>query len=652
MSASPGVTITGTITDLAGNGAQGTVVFTLCNQGAVIPAISGVGEIGNLVYTVNAASNGTWSVTLWGNYQFSNAPNSFYEVSVFGTDTNGMTGIVPSSTAAYQFNAGGSFDISTVTPYASKQSFPTGFTPVLLNPITTQTITGQALGLPALILNGTLTDSTSSVGTNGQVLSSTGSGTQWIAPTVPGLSIASGKTLAASNTLTFTGTDGTSFAFPSSSDTVVTLAATQTLTNKTLTAPVLGAATATSINGLTVTTSTGTLMIANGKTLTASNSLTLTGTDSTSFAFPSSSDTVAGIAATQTLTNKTISGASNTLSAIANSSLSHSTIGLTDSTGLFTVTGSPAALGGAITLSAFAAQTANTVLRSGSGTPSFSALVVADLPTTGYALGASAATTPAAFNNSTSLATTAYVDNTFISGATALFDDDFLYCSNAVTVTTGSVYPGDTDWSAIQVTGGSQVLTSQSGTFQNPGQLLITTPATGNDGCALYKGGGGNTTGPLGVLGNSAGWRYDAWFQTAATITNYCVRVGLAKGGQQAADAPTSGMWIEYDTANANSNSLWTIRTVSASASNYSTTNMAAPVASTFYHVRIRSTAAGTILFSIGSANGALNTETSITTDVDTTSNMMPWLQVIPRTTAAVTLVVDRISFFAATGRV
>lgn len=47
-----------------------------------------------------------------------------------------------------------------------------------------------------------------------------------------------GKTLTLGNSLGFTGTDSTTFAFPSSSDTVVTLTATQTLTNKTLTAPI------------------------------------------------------------------------------------------------------------------------------------------------------------------------------------------------------------------------------------------------------------------------------------------------------------------------------------------------------------------------------------------------------------------------------
>lgn len=51
--------------------------------------------------------------------------------------------------------------------------------------------------------------------------------------------VASGKILHVSNTLTLAGTDGTTMTFPGTSDTVVTLGATQTLTNKTLTAPTL-----------------------------------------------------------------------------------------------------------------------------------------------------------------------------------------------------------------------------------------------------------------------------------------------------------------------------------------------------------------------------------------------------------------------------
>lgn len=53
------------------------------------------------------------------------------------------------------------------------------------------------------------------------------------------------------------------------------------------TAPTLGAALATSINGLALTTTTGTLTIANGKTLTANNTLTFSGTDGSTLAIGS-----------------------------------------------------------------------------------------------------------------------------------------------------------------------------------------------------------------------------------------------------------------------------------------------------------------------------------------------------------------------------
>lgn len=121
-----------------------------------------------------------------------------------------------------------------------------------------------------------------------------------------------GKTFTLDNTLEFAGTDGTKMTFPATSDTVVTLTATQTLTNKTLTSPTLttpslGVATASSINRVAITApaSNATLTLADGKTLTVDNTLTFVGTDGTTLTFPSSSDTVVTLAATQTLSNKT-----------------------------------------------------------------------------------------------------------------------------------------------------------------------------------------------------------------------------------------------------------------------------------------------------------------------------------------------------------
>ena len=125
------------------------------------------------------------------------------------------------------------------------------------------------------------------------------------------LTIADGKVLTASNTLTFTGTDSSSVAF-SAGGTVAyvanklsVFAATSSAElagvisdetgsgllvfndTPTLATPVLGVATATSINkvALTAPASSATITIADGKTFTASNTLTFTGTDASSVAF-------------------------------------------------------------------------------------------------------------------------------------------------------------------------------------------------------------------------------------------------------------------------------------------------------------------------------------------------------------------------------
>ena len=145
-------------------------------------------------------------------------------------------------------------------------------------------------------------------------------------PTITGATIGSaGATFngSTSGTITLLATavaGANSLTLPAATDTLVGKATTDTLTNKsidltnntltatsaqlaaaitdetgtglvvfnnnpTLITPTLGAATATSINGLTISSSTGTLSITNGKTLTASNTLTFTGTDTSSVAF-------------------------------------------------------------------------------------------------------------------------------------------------------------------------------------------------------------------------------------------------------------------------------------------------------------------------------------------------------------------------------
>jgi len=86
--------------------------------------------------------------------------------------------------------------------------------------------------------------------------------------------------LTSNGIVTTSGGDGTLSVTSTTGSGDVVLA-----TSPTLTSPTLGAASATSINGLTITSSTGTLTVANSKTATISNTLTFTGTDSSSVAF-------------------------------------------------------------------------------------------------------------------------------------------------------------------------------------------------------------------------------------------------------------------------------------------------------------------------------------------------------------------------------
>jgi len=79
--------------------------------------------------------------------------------------------------------------------------------------------------------------------------------------------------------------------------------------------PVLGVATAISINGLTISTTTGTITLANGKTLVVNNGIALAGTDGRTYTFPANSGSVLTADSTNTLTNKTFdsAGAGNSL---------------------------------------------------------------------------------------------------------------------------------------------------------------------------------------------------------------------------------------------------------------------------------------------------------------------------------------------------
>lgn len=81
----------------------------------------------------------------------------------------------------------------------------------------------------------------------------------------------------------------------------------------TLVTPTLGAATASSINGMAITSNSGTLHIANAKAFDVLHSLTLDGTDGTTMTFPGTSATIARTDAANTFTgHQTVEGVTST----------------------------------------------------------------------------------------------------------------------------------------------------------------------------------------------------------------------------------------------------------------------------------------------------------------------------------------------------
>lgn len=156
----------------------------------------------------------------------------------------------------------------------------------------------------------------------------------------------------------------------------------------------------------------GTLNVANGGTgLTTAptNGQILIGSTGAGYA----------VAALTAGANITITNGAGTISIVGAGSVSSVGLALP---GIFTVSGSPVTGTGTLT-AVLATQTANTVFAGpttgSAATPIFRSTVIGDLPTSGYVLGTSTATTQSVGDSSTKVATTAFVQAAVVGSASA-----------------------------------------------------------------------------------------------------------------------------------------------------------------------------------------------------------------------------------------
>ena len=253
---------------------------------------------GNVVLagTLNVANGGTGATTLTGYVRGNGTSAMTASSTIPNTDITGL-GTMSTQNANSVNITGGSISGTTITTGSIDNtqigtSVPTSgaFTTLTSNgssvitanssnTLTNKTISGSS-NIISNIANSSLQNSTITI--NGTTISLGSSGT---VTAVLGNALTIGTGLSGGS---FDGSAPVTIAIDS---TVVTLTGTQTLTNKTLTSPVIG----TIVN-------TGTLTL------------------------PTSTDTLIGRATTDTLTNKSIDGATNTLSNIGNASLTNSSI--------------------------------------------------------------------------------------------------------------------------------------------------------------------------------------------------------------------------------------------------------------------------------------------------------------------------------------
>ncbi len=183
-------------------------------------------------------------------------------------------------------------------------------------------------------------------------------------------------------------------------------------------------------------------------------------------------------------------------------------------------------------------------------------------------------------------------------------------------------------------------------TFTFPGWLNLTTGGSANNSAGIHLA-GFNFGGP---------WVYDVssttnWeFRFNVVLYSYfnsqtILQLGLGDSTNQ---EPDNSVMIEFSTSagcTANrSDTFWTYVTRTGAGSPTRTASAVTPTVDHQYGLRIRSTSAGTILFSVSDNGAAYSTEVAITTTLPT-ADLAPFMRVVSCDTNAHRLYVDRFDY-------
>jgi len=265
-------------------------------------------------------------------------------------------------------------------------------------------------------------------------------------------------------------------------------------TSPTLTTPVLGVATATSLNGLTVSTTTGTLTLANGSTLATSgaNSITLTSTGATNVTLP---------------TSGTLATTSNTVATI-----SFGTTGLTPST----ATGGAGTVAGNLSPANGGTGVSNNALNTITFTGNYSL---------GLTLNGNTSVTLPTTGTLATLAGAETLTNKTINGANNTISNINLASQITGTLPTGNGGTGNT----ATPTNGQLLIGNGSGftlASLTQGSGITITPSSG--GITIAATGGGTTTNALTLNNSGAGAASGTTFNGSTAVTLSYNTIGAA----------------------------------------------------------------------------------------------------------------------------